>query len=56
MSCHFDWDRAIVFQNTVGFIDEFLNALRTEFSVESERVFVDLERASVETSDSLNAQ
>jgi hypothetical protein len=56
MSCHFDWDRAIVFQNTVGFIDEFLNAVRTEFSVESERVFVDLERAAVETSDSLNAQ
>jgi hypothetical protein len=46
----------LFFRNTVGFIDEFLNALRTEFSVESERVFVDLERAAVETSDSLNAQ
>jgi hypothetical protein len=46
----------LFFRNAVGFSDEFLNALRTEFSVESERVFVDLERAAVETSGSLNAE
>jgi hypothetical protein len=28
----------LFFRNTVGFSDEFLDALRTEFSVESERV------------------
>ena len=46
----------LFFRNTIGFSDEFLHALRTDFSVESERVFVELERAAVKTSDSLNAR